>query len=67
MGPGGDLSGGLFRIAPNGTTSEIVVPGLLAAGGVAVTPDNTIYQSNCTVGAGEGTPPCTGQLLAIRI
>lgn len=63
--PNADPSGGLFRIRPNGVVSEIPVPGLILAGGVAVARDGTIYQSSCSIGIGE-PGLCRGQLLAIR-
>lgn len=63
--PNADPSGGLFRIWPNGNVTEVNVPGLILAGGVAVAADGTIYQSNCSIGTSE-PGLCTGQLLAIR-
>ena len=58
-------SGGLFRVAPNGTKTQIAVAGLKYAGGVAVAADGSIYIANCSVGLPNSTSPCRGQLLEV--
>lgn len=56
---GGDFSGGLFRVAPNGTKTEILVTGLMAPGGLVIAPDGSIYITN------KAVLPDTGEVLRI--
>lgn len=45
----GDLSGRLVRVAKDGTQKEIVIPGLVAPGGMTVSRSGAIYISNNSV------------------
>jgi hypothetical protein len=60
-----NASGGLFRVAPNGTKTQIPVAGLKYAGGVAVAADGSVYIANCSVGLPNSSSPCRGQLLRV--
>jgi sugar lactone lactonase YvrE len=46
---GGDATGALLRLAPDGTRTEIASEGLVSPGGVAVARDGTIYVTNYSV------------------
>lgn len=50
----GDWTGGLTRVAPDGTRTEIADGELTAPGGIAVGSDGTLYVTNKSVFVGEG-------------
>ena len=52
--PGGDVTGAVIRVAPNGTKTEVASEGLMAPGGIAVGPDGGLYVTNKSVAAGNG-------------
>ncbi len=52
--PGGDPSGALIRVAPDGTRTTLVSEGLVFPGGMAFGPDGAIYITNNSVFAGQG-------------
>jgi sugar lactone lactonase YvrE len=51
---GGDWTGALIRVAPDGTQTEIASQGLFAPGGVAIGPDGAFYVTNNSISAGAG-------------
>jgi len=51
---GGDWTGGLIRVAPDGTRTEIAPGELWAPGGLALGPDGAIYVTNKTILSGAG-------------
>ena len=51
---GGDQTGALIRVSPNGTQTEIASAGLVAPGGVAIGPYGTLYVTNKSILAGQG-------------
>lgn len=57
---GGDWTGALIRVAPDGTRTELAAGELFAPGGVAVGPDGAIYVTNNSIFSG------TGQVLRIE-
>ncbi len=50
----GDWTGGLIRIEPDGTRTELADGLLSAPGGVAVGPDGAVYVTNKSTSAGGG-------------
>jgi hypothetical protein len=50
----GDFTGALFKVAPNGTRTEILHGQLAAIGGVATAPDNSVYVTTNSVFPGGG-------------
>jgi hypothetical protein len=50
-----DMTGGLIKVAPDGTQTILATDGLVAPGGITIGPDGMIYISNFGVfpGAGE--------------
>jgi sugar lactone lactonase YvrE len=51
---GGDWTGGLIRVAPDGTRTEVVPGELWAPGGLALGPDGAIYVTNKSILSGAG-------------
>src|SRR5215203_584474 len=51
---GGDWTGALIRIAPDGTQTELAPGTLFAPGGVAVGPDGALYVTNNSIFSGLG-------------
>jgi hypothetical protein len=51
---GGDFTGALIHIAPDGTRTEIASDGLVAPGGLALGADGSIYVSNFSIFPGGG-------------
>ena len=51
---GGDWTGALIRVAPDGIQTEIASDGLFALGGVAMGPDGTLYVTNNSIFSGSG-------------
>jgi glucose/arabinose dehydrogenase len=49
-----DWTGALFRIAPDGTRTEIAEGSLTAPGGVTVGADGALYVTNNSIFSGEG-------------
>ena len=50
----GDWTGGLIRVAPDGTRTEIAAGELLAPGGAAVGKDGALYVTNNSIFSGAG-------------
>lgn len=51
---GGDWTGALIRLAPDGTQTEIASQGLFAPGGVAIGKDGAFYVTNNSIFSGAG-------------
>jgi glucose/arabinose dehydrogenase len=51
---GGDWTGALIHVAPDGTQTEIASQGLFAPGGVAIGPDGAFYVTNNSIFSGTG-------------
>jgi hypothetical protein len=52
---GGPPEGALVRVSPDGTTNTVVLDtGLIAPGGIAISPSGGIYLTNLSVAAGGG-------------
>lgn len=51
---GGDWTGALIRVAPDGTRTEIASAGLFAPGGVALDSKGAIYVTNQSISSGSG-------------
>jgi sugar lactone lactonase YvrE len=51
----GDITGGLWAVAPDGSKTQIPTDGLIAVGGVAVAEDGTVYLSTGAVMPGGGS------------
>jgi glucose/arabinose dehydrogenase len=51
---GGDWTGALVRVRPDGTRTEVAVGALFAPGGVTVGPDGAVYVTNNSIFSGTG-------------
>ena len=51
---GGDFTGALIEVAPDGTRTELAPGALFAPGGVAYGPDGMLYVTNNSIFAGAG-------------